>query len=537
MTNNGSGYNESPIVTLTGGGGSGATAVATVNPANGTVTGIKIVAQGTGYTSAPSVSINPSTGTLVSFTSTGSLPAPLVQGSSYYAQAPLNTASGTFTVKNTDNTDINITSAATGNFYLAISRTFTVSFNNSWSGDFSGVSTGTVVYMGTDYLLPTGVNSTTAYYIRRLNNATAQLFDTQAHANAAPATTGIIGITALGVGQSYYAIRTPAYAKAYNNLITPNTTQYINSGTIVRFTSSGSLPYPLVANTDYIVNLSGNNLSVKTSGGTPIVFTSDGTDSGIPTLASGQLNLNIIRSFSPVQSTSIVSVGSTFEDGSQVAVRPNTNDALPYGLTASTSSVPQYYYTRRVDNDNIELYDTKTHAISTGSTTGRISFVNIGNTVNSTFFIDSILQAALVKTVLHVEKPETIGYVSLYAFDYGRSNDMALIGQYHPSETNPKYRRIRIGKKAAWARIIYRVTHPVITSKYDYIPVENERAIIAAVHAVDLEDKDFFDQAQRYWGAAFSYLRNQTESMEGHAMMPPQVNNITYGDHTDDVMF
>ena len=114
---------------------------------------------------------------------------------------------------------------------------------------------------------------------------------------------------------------------------------------------------------------------------------------------------------------------------------------------------------------------------------------------------------------------------------------MALIGQYHPTELNPKYRRIRIGKPCAWARIIYRVTHPTITSVYDYIPLENERAIIAAVHACDLEDKDFMEQAQKYWGVAINYLKNQNESMEDHAMKTPQVNNITYGDYTDDVMF
>jgi hypothetical protein len=93
-------------------------------------------------------------------------------------------------------------------------------------------------------------------------------------------------------------------------------------------------------------------------------------------------------------------------------------------------------------------------------------------------FVDSILPPTLVKNILHVEKPETLGYVSLYALDYGRSNDMALIGQYHPTETNPKYRRIRIGKHCSWARIIYRMARPVISSQYDYIPVENERAII-----------------------------------------------------------
>jgi hypothetical protein len=114
---------------------------------------------------------------------------------------------------------------------------------------------------------------------------------------------------------------------------------------------------------------------------------------------------------------------------------------------------------------------------------------------------------------------------------------MALIGQYHPSETNPKYRRIRIGKPCAWVRMIYRVKSPDVTSNYDYIPLECARAIIAAVHAIDLEDKDFLEQSQKYWQTALNYLKNETESMDGHAMAVPQINNITYGDGTDCVMF
>jgi hypothetical protein len=114
---------------------------------------------------------------------------------------------------------------------------------------------------------------------------------------------------------------------------------------------------------------------------------------------------------------------------------------------------------------------------------------------------------------------------------------MTLIGQYHPSETNPQYRRIRIGRPCAWARILYREQAPTITSIYDYIPLEQSRAIISAVHAVDLEDKDFSEQSQRYWATALKYLSNQQESVSGHAMQAPQLNNITYGDGTDYVMF
>ena len=53
----GSGYVGAPIVTITGGGGTGATAVADFDAATGTVTGITITNAGSGYTSNPTVAI------------------------------------------------------------------------------------------------------------------------------------------------------------------------------------------------------------------------------------------------------------------------------------------------------------------------------------------------------------------------------------------------------------------------------------------------------------------------------------------------
>ena len=53
LTNPGSGYTSAPTVTLSGGGGSGATAVARIR--NGRVEGVVVTAGGSGYTSAPTV--------------------------------------------------------------------------------------------------------------------------------------------------------------------------------------------------------------------------------------------------------------------------------------------------------------------------------------------------------------------------------------------------------------------------------------------------------------------------------------------------
>ena len=60
LTNGGTGYSVAPTVTITGGGGSGATAVAYVS--GGTITRILVTSVGTGYTSTPTVNITSATG-------------------------------------------------------------------------------------------------------------------------------------------------------------------------------------------------------------------------------------------------------------------------------------------------------------------------------------------------------------------------------------------------------------------------------------------------------------------------------------------
>ncbi len=58
ITDVGSGYTKAPKVVISGGGGTGATATATID-ANGAVSGIKIVTSGSGYTGIPTIIIDP----------------------------------------------------------------------------------------------------------------------------------------------------------------------------------------------------------------------------------------------------------------------------------------------------------------------------------------------------------------------------------------------------------------------------------------------------------------------------------------------
>lgn len=496
------------------------------NVFSGEVVALNVITSGTGYTSTPTVTITPSTGVFIEFSSTGSLPAPLISGVAYRAEAPLDTTNGVFTIKNADFSKVNITGGGSGTFYTILSRSFGIDFTNRWLGDFSSLSTGNAIYFGTDFILPTTVptvSSTVPRYLNIITSGVARVYDTEVNAIAG-GTTGLIQVVSFGVGQTYYGRRYSVSPLPYNNLIEPDSVVNLKDDQIVRFSTSGTMPTGLAANTDYTIKLFGDNVKAYST-------TSPYALVALGSAGTGKLSLDIERTITPSKSTQVYCERSLFETGQAINVRAVEGDSLPNPLVATTT-----YYVRRIDENNFELYGTAAQAKAT-ATTGRVEFQTSGDSVESTFFIDAADERILVKTVSQIEKPLTDGFVLLYAWDYGRSNDMTLIGRYHPSEVNPQYRRVRIGQQCAWVRLAYRMSPPFITSVYDYIPVEHERAIIAAVHACDMEDKDFADQATRYWGIAFNYLRNQQEYIDGHAMVPPQINNVTYGDGTDPVIF
>jgi FtsP/CotA-like multicopper oxidase with cupredoxin domain len=88
ISTGGSGYTSVPAVTISGGGGTGATAVATIDPTTGAVTAIDLPSVGSGYTTAPDVTITGGGGTgalataatYTALTEVGMVPAALASG-------------------------------------------------------------------------------------------------------------------------------------------------------------------------------------------------------------------------------------------------------------------------------------------------------------------------------------------------------------------------------------------------------------------------------------------------------------------------
>ena len=62
MTASGSGYTSAPTVSFSGGGGSGATAIATIFQLPTGITSVTLTNPGAGYSSVPAVTITPSDG-------------------------------------------------------------------------------------------------------------------------------------------------------------------------------------------------------------------------------------------------------------------------------------------------------------------------------------------------------------------------------------------------------------------------------------------------------------------------------------------
>jgi hypothetical protein len=516
VTNCGSGYSN-PTITIS----PAPTTLATFSfEFTSVVVDVEPIAQGSEYVVSPIVSVIASTGVFIQFSSTGTLPAPLVQGASYRAEYPKT--GNSFTVQNADFSDVNITSTGSGEFYVVLSYSFSIGFTGIWNGDFAGITTN-AVRVQADFDLPTTVpplSPTTTYYLKKITNTSARLYTDSG-------ATLPVEVTGFGIGQTYFALPYNATATCFNNELNIENINYLRTGDYVDFSGQDNLPSPLNYTSTYTVTVSGSRITLmENATGIDVDFTDLGINSNI---------LMIIQRLAESKpSFEITSENCSLNTGDKITVRPKPGDSLPQPLIPIVPGPIEPLYVRRTGANSFLLFYSRNNALDN---VNPIQFYSVGDTLSSTFYTDLITEPTLVKAIYHVEKPVTIGYVSLYAFDHGRSNDMALIGQYHPSETNPKYRRVRIGKPCAWVRMIYRVRAPEITSEYDYIPVENPRAIIAAVHAVDLEDKDFLEQAQKYWQVASAYLRNENESMDGHAMQTPQINNLTFGDGSDPVMF
>lgn len=506
VTGGGSSYQVSPKVVISGGGGSGATAEAIV--AGGAVVSIRVITGGTGYTSAPTVTFTPQGGSFVRFISNGTLPDPIKAETVYRGEAPMT--STTFTLNDTIPNPVAISSGGTGQLYVVISRSFSVGFLPQWSVDAAALSTGDAVRFYTNGILPgtapSQVDQSTLYYVRKISNSLIEIYDSAVNANAAPPTvTGRFSAATPGAEELYLSRARSVTVSPLDSRLETDFTAFLENLTIVRFETDGTLPAPLATGTDYRVNIVGDLIEVYTTGNVLVPLT---------TVGSGTHRMVISRTVTSPAATSLDILDHGFATGTALTVVSDAS--LPTPLAPSTT-----YYLRSVDDDQVELYPSQAQANAAPATTGRITFLSTGTGSHRVIVSRTPVS---VKTISVIEKPITEGYIRLYAWDTSRTGNIALLGDFHPNETVPAYRRIKINKSATSVRLKYRRRPMDVLTERDFINLDSRMAILMMVQSQELLFKKFIAESEQYRLIAVEYLNKRNRALDGPRAPTFQMN-------------
>lgn len=121
-----------------------------------------------------------------------------------------------------------------------------------------------------------------------------------------------------------------------------------------------------------------------------------------------------------------------------------------------------------------------------------------------------------------ISKQITNGFVRLIAVDATTLDAHTQIGYYLPWETNPSYRRIRVGNQS-WIRIKYRKKDLEVRSTADWINIDNREALLILLKAVKFRLDNQIDQGRVYESEGIRLLSNEAESLRPPGLQPPQV--------------
>lgn len=504
------------------------------------------------------------------------------------------------------NNRVNLTDVGTGVLSTVISRAFTIGFYDQWFLNAKNITTGTSFHVNSSGVITAtnpALSPLTTYYARKIDDFTIEFFESSAKAsdlvvraasnyarttnvstiitaaahgfasvdavditlmpdvsfNAQRAivtvvnpttftypnngpdvvptvtTTGKIvfspiKIVAVGQGETDLILQAAVTAQLLSGLLEVDSASYILDETPYKFTTDGALPAPLVVGTTYHLSVINGLMEILDATNVPIILTNIG---------SGNHFITRDFNFTVEIPTSVQVTNNEYNTGDAVQVQ-NTGGVTPTPLVNNTT-----YYTRRIDDENVELYDTQLNAIGgdiTNPSNGLIVVLNSGSGLNQLYqslpavqvlFVDRVViipgqtpSQALspVRTAPGlVAAPLRNGFIDLYAWDYARKTDLTLLGHYSPKEDQPQYRRLKIECTSAWIRMRYRRKTFKITSLDDYIPLNSQLAILMMVRSVELYRTNYNDEAQKYEGLAVRWMTEDHDSRQG-----PEVASVQF---------
>lgn len=368
----------------------------------------------------------------------------------------------------------------------------------------------------------TVINSTTFTFANSGANISTTA-DTAGQVTRAP-----IKIVALGNGETDLILQASVSAVLLSNLLEIDNFAYLADGTIYQFSTDGTLPSPLLAATNYEITIINGMAQISDDTGALVILTDIG---------SGNHFISRDFHFTVDIPGSVQVLNNEYNNGDAVIIN-NEGGVVPSPLTLNET-----YYIRRIDDESVEIYDTAAHAMASPSITGRITILNNGTGTNLFFQLLPAIQVQRVERVLITPQQsaaqastpritaagivpplERNGFIDLYAWDYGRTNALAMVGHYAPKETQPLYRRIKILNSSAWIRMRYRRKTFKVTSLDDYIPLNSQLAILMMVRAVELYRTNFTDEGDKYEAKAVQWMNEEHASRQGPESISIQID-------------
>lgn len=127
------------------------------------------------------------------------------------------------------------------------------------------------------------------------------------------------------------------------------------------------------------------------------------------------------------------------------------------------------------------------------------------------------------RSVTQVTKPVTRGYVKLIGFPIRQMAQPVTLGYYAPNETNPTFRRIRVGSTCKWVRIRYRRASIALVNDWDIVPLASYQATLDLLKAVRLSDSNNVEASEAYLAKAVRLLTEVQNIESGATYSPMQV--------------
>ena len=138
------------------------------------------------------------------------------------------------------------------------------------------------------------------------------------------------------------------------------------------------------------------------------------------------------------------------------------------------------------------------------------------------------------KKITAITKPVTRGYVKLLAFQPEQFSNAVQVGYYAPNETNPRYRRIKVGFPCKCVRVMYRKADMTLVNDYDRVPLPSYQATLDLIKAIRLRETGNLDIAEIHEAKAIQLINEVQTIEDGPGMSPIQFDPSWIGASTID---